>query len=65
MIEYNKDKNYAILRLEDFKIHPMHEYVLSGFFMTMGKMMGVENADCSAEKSPFKGDECYEFILKW
>jgi hypothetical protein len=63
--EFNKKEKYAILRIENFKLHPSHCRTLEGFFATIVQMVVKELVTCKETKCIFKGDEYHEFLLKW
>jgi len=63
--EFNKKEKYAILRVENFKLHPSHCRTLEGFFATMVQMIVKDLVTCKETKCIFKGDEYHEFLLKW
>lgn len=62
--DYNEGEKYMTLELRNFKTHPLHGQVLVGYFSTVGKMLGGSTV-VEEKKSPFKGDDCYEFLLTW
>lgn len=63
--EFNEDKGYAVLRLENFKLSKIHCYNLLGYFSKILEM--IINAKVSAEerKCVFDGDDYHEYFLKW
>lgn len=63
--EFNENKGYAVLRLENFKLHKIHCYNLLGYFSKILEM--IVNAKVSAEerKCVFDGDDYHEYFLKW
>jgi len=63
--EFNKKEKYAILRLENFKLHSSHCRTLEGFFATLVQMVVKDSVTCKETKCTFKGDEYHEFLLKW
>ncbi len=65
VLEYNEEKRHLMLRLENFHIHPLHSQVLIGYFSTVGKMLGGSEIAIEEIKSPFRGDEYYEFLVRW
>ena len=68
-VELNEKEKYAILRLEDFDLHPLYCSVyLSGYFS--GILQIVTEAfkiTCRETKCTFslKRDEYHEYLLKW
>jgi len=65
MVEYNKDKKYLILRLEDFYFHPLHCHIIQGYFLAALQMLLKIKATCQETKCLYRGDEFHEFLLKW
>ena len=63
--ELNKEKRYAILRIEDFRILPIHCQNLIGYFSTIVQLIVKSKVTCEEIKCPFRGDEYHEFLLKW
>ncbi|MBZ9572269.1 hypothetical protein KJA15_02990 [Patescibacteria group bacterium] len=64
-IELNKEKRYAILRLKNFRLHPLHCQALIGYFSSVVEMIVRSKATCEETKCPFRGDEYHEFLVKW
>jgi hypothetical protein len=62
----DEEKRYAILKLENFVLHPIYCKVLEGFLPTMSKMI-VKGSTivCEETKCVHRGDECHEFLIKW
>ncbi len=65
LMEYNEEKRRLILRIENFKVHPLQGQVLIGYFSSVLQMIGGQKAKGEEIKSPFRGDECYEFLMEW
>lgn len=65
--EFNEKEKYVILRIEEFKAHPILCTYLAGFFITMIKfVMKSRKKIKSAEiKCVFKGDPYHEYLIKW
>ena len=63
--KYDEKQRYLILRLENFRLHPLHGQILIGYFSTVGRMLGGEEMNLKETKSPFRGDDCYEFLIRW
>ena len=64
-VEYSEEKKYLIIRINNFAIHPVHGQVLVGYFTSLLQMIGGVKPGGEEIKSPFKGDEYYEFLMKW
>lgn len=65
LIEYNEEENRVILRIEGFKLHPVHGQILIGYFASILQMIGGHVATGKETKSPFRGDQYYEFLMEW
>lgn len=65
-VELNEEKKYAILRLKNFKLHPIYCHTLGGFFCGIGQML-IKSPQITFEetKCEFKGDEYHEYLIKW
>ena len=63
--ELNEKEKYGVMKLKDFKLHPLHCYVLRGFFASVVKMIVRNPVTCEEIKCIFKGDDCHEFLIKW
>jgi len=64
-MEYDKEKRYVILRLEDFTLHPFHCKLQAGYFSTIVQIIVKDIVTCEETKCVHKGDEYHEFLLKW
>jgi len=58
-------KGYFIIRLHDFKIHPIYCKFFLGYFLQVSKLLGGGNATIEETKCIFKGDHYDEFLVKW
>ncbi|MBD3208377.1 MAG: hypothetical protein GF370_02910 [Candidatus Nealsonbacteria bacterium] len=65
LAEYNEEEKRVVLKLKNFKLHPMHGQVLIGYFASVLQMIGGNVARGTEVKSPFKGDKYYEFLMEW
>ena len=64
VIDYNERDRYIIIRLENFRIHPLHCQVLIGIFSEALRLINSKGV-CQETKCIHKGDEYHEFILRW
>ena len=65
-VEYNKKEKYFILRLKDFKIHPILCSYYAGYFLRIGQyVQRSEKMTIEETKCMFKGDSYHEFIIRW
>lgn len=65
VVEYNEEKKYAILRIENLSIHPLHGQVLIGYFASIFQMVAGQRTRGEERKCIFKGDDYHEFLMKW
>jgi len=63
--EYNLEKRYLTLRVENFHIHPLYCQVFKGYFLSSIQMIFKSEPTCGETKCTFRGDEYHEFLLKW
>ncbi len=65
-VEYNDKKLYFILRLKNFKIHPILCPYYEGYFSRIGKYVkGNKNITIREVKCMFSGDPYHEYLLNW
>jgi len=66
-LKLNEEKKYAILKLENFDLHPLYCSVyLPGYFSGILQMLIKTNKITAQEtKCSFRGDEYHEYLLKW
>jgi len=63
--EFNEEEKRAILRIEDFSLHPVWCQDLAGFFSSMVQMVVGSEAKCQETKCTHRGDPYHEFLVKW
>jgi hypothetical protein len=63
--ELNKEKKYIVLRINNFKFHPLHCQVLKGVLLGGLQMVVKGFVTCDEIKCIYKGDDYHEFLLKW
>lgn len=63
--ELNEKEKRIILKVVDFKMHPLHCRILNGYFSEVVKMIVGSSAVCQENKCSFRGDNYHEFIIKW
>ena len=62
----NKEKKEAVMKIENFDLHPILCQVFIGYFTSLIKMITksdqitCEKTECSSENS-----ECHQFYIKW
>ncbi len=66
-VEKRGGHGYGILRLKNFKLHPLHCFYLSHFFIGIAKLTDPRLKEVKAEetKCMFRGDDYHEYLLKW
>jgi hypothetical protein len=65
-VELNEEKNYAILRIKEFNIHPVLCLYLGGYFCGITQMIvKARQINFKETKCYFRGDDCHEFLIKW
>jgi len=62
----SKKEGFLIVRIKDFKLHPLHFLYLGHFFLGMTKLVKkFKEATVKETKSPFRGDKYQEYLIKW
>lgn len=64
-VEMNEEEKHAVLRLENFKVSPIHCLNLLGYFSAVLQMVVNRPVKAEETKCVFKGDEYHEFLLTW
>ena len=64
-VELNKDKRYLILRLENFRLHPISCQIIIGVLTRATGMIIKDKASVKETKCVHRGDDCHEFLIKW
>jgi len=65
MPDFSKEKRYVILRIKNFKVHPIHCPLLKGMFSKITQMVVKSPTICKETKCMFKGDDYHELLLTW
>lgn len=65
IIELNEEKKYLILRVENFRLHPLNCHILRGYFSSVAKFVVKGPVACEETKCLFQGNKYHEFLLKW
>ena len=63
------EKKYGVVRIKNFKVHPIFCRCLEGYFRSMAATI-IQTKDpktttCKEVKCEFKGDDFHEFLVKW
>ena len=62
----SKIEGSFLIRIKDFKLHPLHFFYLGHFFLGMFKLTKqFKEVMFEETKSPFEGDEYQEYLIKW
>lgn len=65
-VELNEEKKYAILRLQNFSLHPIYCTYLGGYFCgVLLMLLRATKMNPEETKCVFRGDEYHEFLIKW
>jgi hypothetical protein len=65
MPEFSEKERRVILRIKNFKVHPIHCAILKGMFSKITQMVVKSPASCKETKCMFKGDNFHELLLTW
>ena len=65
VVEYKKLEKRVVLRLENFKLHPLHCRHVKGYCENVVKMTVKKSVSSKEIKCPFLGDDFHEFVLTW
>ncbi|XOB40363.1 MAG: hypothetical protein ACKKMR_03590 [Candidatus Nealsonbacteria bacterium] len=63
--DFNKEKKYAILRLENFHNTPIHCQTEKAYFSSVARIIVGSKVTCEETKCTFRGDDYHEFLLRW
>lgn len=65
-MEVDKEKKIFVLRIEDFKVHPIFCFYLHGYFKrVLSFALKTKKINSEETKCVFRGDSCDEFTIKW
>jgi hypothetical protein len=65
MPDYSNEKRYIVLRLKNFKVHPVYCPMLRGYLSQVAKLILGVKPTCSEEKCVYRGDAFHQFLIKW
>ncbi len=66
VIEYDKEKKFAIMRLENFHHHPLHCQIIKGYLLGIfSVLIGSKPKLCNETKCTHKNDAYHEFLVEW
>jgi len=65
-VELNEEKKYAIMKLENFNLHPIYCHYLGGYFCGVLQLI-IKSTQITSEetKCPFLGDQYHEYLIRW
>jgi len=64
VVEFNLEKRHVIVRLEDFKVHPLFCQVFIGSITSTLELFTKTKIACEEVKCVFRGDPYHEFLFK-
>lgn len=64
-VKLDQDERYLILRLEDYRTHPIQCQILIGAFSSLIQIVSGKKTTCEEIKCIYRGDEYHEFLIKW
>jgi len=64
-VELNEEEKHLTMRLENYRMHPIHCQILKGYFLASLQRIIIEKRTCEETKCIFKGDDYHEFLVKW
>lgn len=66
VVEYDKEKKYAIVRLKGYKFHPLLCFYHMGYFYQVAKIAsGAKRVTVEETKCVFRGDPFHEYYFTW
>jgi len=66
-VKFDEQNKESIVRIKNFKLHPIFCCFLTGYFSTIVKMIErtTQIGVCEETKCPFLGDEYHEYVIRW
>ncbi len=61
----DEEKNFLVLELEDFNIHPIMCSYLSGYFKKISEIVLKKEVEIEEGKCSYRGDDKHIFTIKW
>ena len=65
VVKLDREKRYAILRIENFHFIPILCENLKGYIASIIEIVIKEKTTCEETKCIHRGDEYHEFLVKW
>lgn len=63
--EFNEDKKYCVIRIHNFRGHPLFCIFWLGYFKRIAQFGGRKNVKIKETKCVFRGDPYHEYLIKW
>jgi len=63
--EINKKEKLTVLKIKNFKLHPLHCLTVKGYISNVMKMVIGGNVICEETKCVFNKNDYHEFLIKW
>jgi len=63
--DFNEKKKYAVIRIKNFRVHPLHCQNIAGYLKGVVRVVGKDNATCKETKCIHKGDDYHEYLVEW
>jgi len=64
-VYFDEKEKKCILRLKNFKIHPLVCFYLEGYFQGVAEFALKGKVSCQETKCVFRGDEYNEYLIQW
>lgn len=65
VVDYEKDKKRGTIRIDNFRLHPLHCRTLEGFISSIIGMIVNSRVTVKETKCPFLGHTHHEFSVQW
>lgn len=66
VIDHDEQKRYAIIRIENFDLHPVFCRCLEGYFKNIIRMViRTDKVSCKETRCAFDQYDYHEFLIKW
>jgi hypothetical protein len=63
--EYDKESRHAVIRIANYRTHPVYCPIFRGYFLGAIKMIVKGEPTIEETKCIYRGDEYHEFVLRW
>jgi hypothetical protein len=66
VVDYDEQKRYTIIRVENFNLDPVFCRCLEGYFENIIKMViRTDKVNCQETRCAFDQHDYHEFLIKW